>query len=236
MPSIKIYPPTRLPDRCVSETEFNIWKEDIEVYLSQESDFDHFLPNGSYSEWQSQELLDNRIAALQGADLNRPPDQVAAISNANLLAKRRRDLRTVLSIVRKCVSQGHYTSVIRHSTSFNSVCDTLRSDYDIQKKGIHFFNILEVTYDPEKMTPISFYNQYRTIICNNLGKSGDIIKYKNNTALNTDERMTPMLEDIVLLDAVAIIDQRLPPFLKLHYNHKMKKDDRLMDFKSDISS
>ena len=102
------------------------------------------------------------------------------------------------------------------------------------KKGIHFFNLLELSYDPEKTTPISFYNQYRTIICNNLGKSGDIIKYKSNTALTADEKMTPMLEDIVLLNAVGLIDQRLPAFLKMHYNHKMKQEDRLMDFKGDI--
>ena len=171
---------------------------------------------------------------MQGSDLNRDADRVAIISNDDLLAKRCRDLRTVLSILGKCVSQGHYTTVIRHSISFTDICNTLRCDYDIMKKGIHFFNLLELAYDPEKMTPISFYNKYRTVICNNLGKAGDIIKYKNNAALTNDEKMTPMLEDIILLNAVGIIDQRLPAYLKIHYNHKMKQEDRLMDFKADI--
>ena len=234
MPSIKIYPPSQLPDRNVNETEFNIWREELEVYLSQEADFQHFLPDGRYLEWQSQEVLPNRLAALKGADLTRHADQVAIISNDALLHKRRRDLRTFLSIIGKCVSQGHYTSVIRHSHSFTEICNSLRSDYDIQKKGIHFFNLLDLAYDPDKMTPMSFYNQYRTVICNNLGKTGDTIKYKDNAQLQTDEKMTPMLEDIVLLNAVEIIDKRLPAFLKTHYNHKMKQDDRLMDFKSDI--
>ena len=66
----------------------------------------------------------------------------------------------------------------------------------------------------------------RTIVCNNLGKTGDTIKY-NNTALQSDEKMTPILEDIVLLNAVGMMDQRLPGFLKTHYNHKMREDDRL---------
>ena len=47
---------------------------------------------------------------------------------------------------------------------------------------------------------VSFYNQYRTVIINNLGKSGDVIKYKNNLQLTEDEKTTPMLEDIILLD------------------------------------
>ena len=206
----------------------------MEVYLSQEADYQNFLPDGRYFEWQSQEVFANRLAALKGADLNRHADQVAIISNDALLNKRRRDLRTFLSIIGKCVSRGHYTSVIRHSHSFTEISNSLRSDYDIQKKGIHFFNLLDLAYDPDKTTPMSFYNQYRTVICNNLGKTGDTIKYKDNVQLQTDEKMTPMLEDIVLLNAVERIDKRLPAFLKTHYNHKIRQDDRLMDFKSDI--
>ena len=37
MPSIKIYPPAQLPDKDISETQFNIWREELEVYLSQEN-------------------------------------------------------------------------------------------------------------------------------------------------------------------------------------------------------
>ena len=53
------------------------------------------------------------------------------------------------------------------------------------------------------MTPVSFYNQYRTVICNNLAKTNDIIKYRNDERMTRDEAMSPMLEDLVLLN-VAI--------------------------------
>ena len=114
------------------------------------------------------------------------------------------------------------------------IYDMLRSDYDIQQKGIHFFNLLDVKYDQSKMTPVAFYNQYRTIVSNNLAKTGDVLKYKNNEQLTQDEKMSPMLEDIVLLNVIQEIDPRLPSFIKSHYNHKMKKEERLMDFKSHI--
>ena len=232
MPTIKIYPPRQLPDRNVSEVEFNIWKEELEVYLSQEEEFLHFLDGGAYATWTSQENATiDRIENLANIDAN---DEENEEADMEILRKRNRGLRTFLSIVAKCVSQGHYSSVIRHSTSFDNICNSLRQDYDIQKKGIHFFNILELKYDEDKMTPMSFYNQYRNIICNNLGKTGEVLKYKNNEILQNDERMTPMLEDIILLNAVGLIDQRLPAYLKIHYNHKMRQDDRLMDFKTDI--
>ena len=110
----------------------------------------------------------------------------------------------------------------------------LRSDYDIQSNGVHFFNVLEAKYDPNKQTPIAFYNMYRTIISNNLAKRGDVLKYKSGEILENDEKFTPMLEDLVLLDVIREIDSRLPGLVKSFYFHKMKKDERLMDFKTDI--
>ena len=65
------------------------------------------------------------------------------------------ELRTVLSVVGS-VSIGHYDAVKRISTSLRWIYDMLRRDYDIQKKGIHFFNLLDLNYDPAKLTPTAF--------------------------------------------------------------------------------
>ena len=94
--------------------------------------------------------------------------------------------------------------------------------------------MLDLKFDGEKQTPVVFYNQYRTLISNNLGKAGDIIKYKNNTVLDSDEKLTPMLEDLILLNVLKEIDGRLPQLVKSHYNHKLRPEERLMDVKSDI--
>ena len=72
------------------------------------------------------------------------------------------------------------------------------------------------------------------MITSNLAKQNDVIKYKGNTLLAHDEKMSPMLEDIVLLDAVREIDVRLPAYVRTFYTHKMSKTDILMDFKNDI--
>ena len=231
MPSIKIYPPTQLPDRNVSETQFSIWCEELEVYLAQEEEFAQFLPDGIYSTWQSKESNADRITRLNDQDL--PDPNTPANRNAKLRTVRTK-LRTVLAIIGKCVSEGHYNNVIRHSTSLEWIYNTLRSDYDIQKRGIHFFNILEVKFDPSNDTPVSFYNKYRTVIVNNLSKNGDIIKYKGANPMTEDEKMTPMLEDVILLNVLREIDGRLPAYVKNHYNHRMQHDDKLMDLKTDI--
>ena len=109
MPSIKIYPPSQLPDRNVSETEFTIWKEELEVYLSQEDSFQQFLEDGKYDTWKKEEEArnGNRITELEpedGQDAN--GDALAPEVIDRLLKQKNRNLRTFLSIIGKCVSQG----------------------------------------------------------------------------------------------------------------------------------
>ena len=118
---------------------------------------------------KSQENHPNILASVKGEDA-RQLDRTRDTANLKL-----KDLRTVLSIVGKCVSRGHYDAVLRHSTSMESIYDMLRCDYDIQQKGIHFMNILDMKYDPVKH--IAFYNEYRNVITNNLSRKNDIIKY-----------------------------------------------------------
>ena len=171
MPSMKIYPLAQLPDRDVTETQFNIWQEELEAYLVQEKDFAVFLKDGSYDEWESYETNNNRILALKTEDTLAADEASgrtaiqARTANEAFLKNIRKNLRTALSIVGNCVSQGHNNSVVRHSTSLEWIYKTLWSDYNIRQKGILFFNIIEIKYSANT-TPVAFYNQYRTIVLN----------------------------------------------------------------------
>ena len=71
MPSIKVYPPKPLPDRGVSETQFKIWIEELEVYLSQEEGFRKFLPGEAYESWSSQKLA--LFGGFWGQKISRDP-------------------------------------------------------------------------------------------------------------------------------------------------------------------
>ena len=84
MPTIKIYPPSQLPDRLVSETQFNIWAEELEVYLSQEKDFEVFLKDGKYENWESFETNPDRIPEVK------PEDRVQVGAGIDAEAARRR--------------------------------------------------------------------------------------------------------------------------------------------------
>ena len=222
MPSIKIYPPSRLPDSGVSETQYHMWQEELEVYLESEDKFDQFMPTGRYCTWLSAEEDAKRI--LQAKQPDKDTDLPAI----------RKSLRQFITLVAKYVHIDYYQPIVRHSTSLQWIYDKIRQDYDIQQQGIHFFNILNITWDPTgQVTPIGLYNNYRGIIIGNLAKKHDKIEWKNET-MNQDEKLTPSHEDLILLEVLRILHPKLPFYVRDQYMHKMGKNKRLMDFKTEI--
>jgi hypothetical protein len=61
MATIKIYPPKQLPIEGVSESAFNIWKEELDIYIDLDSRFQKFLPGGRYETWEAAETCSDRI-------------------------------------------------------------------------------------------------------------------------------------------------------------------------------
>ena len=65
----KIEIPSQLPDSGLTRVQFKSWKEGMLVYLKQNDDFLHFLPDGKYENWTAAEENKNRITALHAEDM-----------------------------------------------------------------------------------------------------------------------------------------------------------------------
>ena len=240
MPQIKIHPPKQLPEQAISQQQFEDWVNELEIYLGQDDNMARFMSDGLYNEWLSQEQEPNRLQALLDGDPDQPEEnaQNRAAKQRELLAKRRRELRTFIGQVAKSASKNMYAGIVRHATSLNWIYNKIREDYDIQTKGIHYLNIVDVTYDPETKTPAGFYHEYRTVILNNIGRRGETIHWypalpAGNQQLAADEVIGPLFEDVILMNVLQLIDPRLPKFVRKYYQLKLG-DRRLMDIKTDI--
>ena len=84
------------------------------------------------------------------------------------------------------------------------------------------------------MTPSVFYSQYRMVVMKNLAKAGDVIRYKNNAALEMAEILGLTTEDIILIQVLGLINTCLPQHIREVYSHKINRNLCLMDFKMDI--
>ena len=105
MSGIKIYPPNQLPNEGVTDVQFKIWKEELEVYLSTEDKFEKFFPNGKYDEWLPAETLEGRIDAAKAPDTE------------DMLSRIQKDLRQFITLVAKYVHQDNYNP-IRHCANW----------------------------------------------------------------------------------------------------------------------
>ena len=83
---------------------FNVWIKELEVYLGQDDNLAVFMAGGHCSEWEAYDANPNRITEPAGED------------EAQHLPVRRRQLRTILSIVAKSCDIHHYNIVNKHST------------------------------------------------------------------------------------------------------------------------
>ena len=237
MPQIKIHPPKQLPEQAISQQQFEDWQNELEIYLGQDDSMARFMTDGLYHEWQSQERNADRLAAILEGDPDVPEEnaQNREARQRELLAKRRRELRTFIGQVAKSASKNMYAAIVRHATSLEWIYNKIREDYDIQTKGIHYLNIVDVTYDPETKTPAGFYHEYRTVMLNNIGRRGETIHWypEGQRQLAADEVLGPLFEDHILLCVLQLIDPRLPKFVRKYYQLKLG-DKRLMDIKTDI--
>ena len=224
MATIKIYPPNTLPAEGVTDTQFNIWRDALEVYLEVDERFHKFMPGGEYASWEPAESYPERISSLNQTDTE---------SNITTI---RKELRQLLMIIAKFIHEDYYQPIVRHSTSIDWIYKKIRQDYGIEQKGIHFLNILDAKYDPTgNVTPIGFYNNYRSLMMGNLGKTGDSIQWQNKT-LTEDEKLSPTMEDLILLNVLSMLHNKLPAYIKELYAHKIGQNKRIMDFKTDILS
>ena len=69
-----------------------------------------FMTGGVYANWTSQEADPNRIAAVRDRDLHLPEENAAVL--AELLSKRRRELRTFIGQIAKVASKNMYAAII----------------------------------------------------------------------------------------------------------------------------
>ena len=61
MAEMKIHPPERLNISGISEAHFEIWKNQLEVFLGTNKKFRKFKPGNNYATWIAAEVNEARI-------------------------------------------------------------------------------------------------------------------------------------------------------------------------------
>ena len=232
--------PTPLPATGVTAVTFKVWKNTLIAHLEQDANHHHFMPGGKYSTWIAKDVS-KRIAQLHDEDpdkqsLDEKRDAVPPTLTARqytdkiveFLNKRNAQLsKFVIHTATLCYYTEH-DDISMQSTSLEWIFNYLITHYGLESKGANFLNIAQHVY--KKGEPVqTFYKQYRASYIDNLRKSGDLVKYKNNAALTKDEQLSPSFENSIVLWSLDKIDPRLPAKVKKNYGHQMTANTTLKD-------
>ena len=114
MPGIKIHPPKQLPEHSLSQQEFEDWTNELEIYLGQDEAMARFMAGGVYDTWTSQEANPHRLEEVLDGDPQMPGENAAnrAAIMTELLAKRRRELRTFIGLIAKVAAKYMYAAIV----------------------------------------------------------------------------------------------------------------------------
>ena len=228
--------PTPLPASGVESVTFKVWKNTLIAHIQQDTNHHNFMPGGFYEQWRAADY-GVRIERLHEEDPDKTTidgkrERLGAAAHAaelvRLLALRNAQLAKYITHIATLCHHTENDDVTNSSTSLTWIFDYLKKHYGLETKGANFMNIADHVF--KTGTPYqTFYKQYRASFLDNLRKTGDVVKYRNNLVLTEDEKLSPSFENAIILWALEKIDPRLPSKVKKTYGHQMHGDVTLKD-------
>ena len=240
---LRLKPPSPLPQGPISKVAFKVFINNMRAYLEQDQINYMFLPEGCYCEWRakqdgrqlrnlSEEDPEN-LKLMQQARAGREPGIDLPAEQNRLLLTRNAQLSKFVTLIAILCYYTEQDDISQCSTSFEWIIRYLKQHYNLESRGEHFLDILDITYTAD-MPYQTFFKQFRAGFIDNLRKTGDVLAYKNNLALTQDETMTPTLEASIVLWALERIDARLPKKVKKNYGHQMVGNQCLVSLQPTI--
>ena len=256
--SLKLHPPSSLPNSGVTSVSFKAWQQTLIAYLEQDNNNFLFLPDGLYANWRPRGKNALRIPQLDNADPKRQ-EILARLARANQArdlhpdrapidpydgAARDQDLAELQTSRNAQLSKfiTHITMLCPYtltnnlsqlSTSFTWITDYLQQYYNIRKQGAHFFSINSIRYTAGDSYQ-NFYMELHGALEDSLRPQGATLLYKNNEVLEDDEEMSPTLENFVVLTWLERIDPRLPDKTAATFGHQIVGNTSLRDLQPEI--
>ncbi len=227
---IRVEPPNQLPSTGLTSIQYKQWKVALKIFLQQTAEYREYFPGGLYPTWTPMEDNPNRISKLKDDD---KPDGTTAKEH---LAQRNIHLETFLGIIARYSDEGDFDDILEKSSSLEWIHQLHERRYGIQRKGRYFHRMDSIRFDKATMTDYyKFYSDLRSCFKSNLMKSGDTVKYKQQT-LKEDEKISPTTECLLIQIALERIDQRLPAEIDRIFGHRMNDGTTLMDLHTEIFS
>ena len=199
---------------CLSKSEtinsFENWRQNLLYTLSLDSNFAPFLVEGiTWGKKTKTEPLQGFID--DGEDVAEA-SRLTAQQKVNFLELMLGQIANYCPIISR-------NTLVKNSTSIQSIWNTIRQHFGFQITGAHFIDFAEIHLEPNER-PEDLYQRLMAFVedillkANSLSHHGDLI--------TEDEELTPSLENFVVLTWLKLIHPELPKLVKQRYGTELR--------------
>lgn len=208
--------------KCETVTSFESWKENITYVLSLDQNFALYL--SATSSW----LKKTKLNPLRGLT-----DDGAAVTRNPLTAHQKlAHLELMLGQIANFCPIIARDTIIKKSTSLNSVWSSIRSHFGFQLTGSHFLDFASIKQEHDER-PEDLFQRITSFTDSCLLKTECTITH-HGELITEDEEITPTLENFTVLTWLRLIHPELPKLIKLRYGTELRSRT-LASIKPEIS-
>ena len=113
------------------------------------------------------------------------------------------------------------STIVKNSTSMDSIWQTIRLHYGFQSTGAHFIDFANIHYEPENERPEDLYQRLMAFAEDNLLRKETGITHHGDSIIE-DEELTPSLENFIVLTWLRLINKDLPRLVKQRYGTELR--------------
>ena len=204
-------------------TSFEDWRQNLQYILSLDRNFAGFLADGAT--W----LKKSPGSPLRG--LQDDPETVPQASRRTAQQKCTHLELMLGQIANYCPIISRNT-IVKNSTSMNSIWQAIRLHFGFQSTGAHFLDFNNITLAPVER-PKDLYQRLMSFIEENLLSANGNISHHGEVP-DSDEEMSPTLENLVVLTWLRLVHRDLPCLVKQRYGTDLRSKS-LASLKPEIS-
>ena len=204
-------------------TSFEAWRQNLQYTLSLDQNFAAFLVDGFT--W----LKKTNANPLRGI-----VDDGEAVAEANrrTAAQKCTHLDLMLGQIANYCPIISRNTIIKNSTSINSIWQSIRLHYGFQSTGGHFLDFNSIFLEPDER-PEDLFQRLASFIEDNMLRAGGNIHHHGEVP-EADEELSPSLENLIVLTWLRLINRDLPNVVKQRYGTELRSKT-LASLKPEIS-
>lgn len=203
-------------------TTFEAWRQNLMYILSLDPNFAPFLSENTTWLKKSQ----GPLRGLTDDDENIPQAQ------RRTAQQKLTHLELMLGQIANYCPVISRNAIVRNSTSIQSIWQSIRMHFGFQSTGAHFLDFDTIKHGLDER-PEDLFQRLMSFIEDNLLVANSNIRHHGEIP-NTDEELTPTVENLVVLTWLRLIHTDLPALVKQRYGTELRSRT-LASLKPEIS-